>query len=322
VIAVSLPDALILDLAAPAQIFGFLGGDRYTVEVVGLRPGNITAATGVTIAADRGLEGLEEADTVVIPGFATWETATFPEVAQAVARAHARGARVMSICTGALVLAEAGVLDGLRATTHWMAAELLARRRPAVHVDADVLYIDEGDVLTSAGVAAGIDLSLHVLRRDHGAAAAAEAARVTVFSPFREGGQAQFVPPSVSVSNIGTAAGSSTAPAREWALAHLDRRMTVDELAGLSAMSRRTFNRHFRADTGTTPARWILGQRLRLAQELFETTDASVEEIAGATGFANSAALRAHFQRRLDMTPTAYRRSFSATRREHMSGRS
>jgi AraC family transcriptional regulator, transcriptional activator FtrA len=309
VVAVSMPNALVLDLAGPAQVFGHLGGSRYSFEVVAHEPGEVEVAAGVKILAERGLEAVEGADTVIVPGFATWETATFPWIAEAVAAAHERGARVMSICTGALVLGEAGLLDGRRATTHWLATDLLAERFPAVEVDPGVLYVDEGTVLTSAGVAAGIDLSLHVLRRDHGAAAAAEAARLSVFSPYREGGQAQYIPPAYFAG--AGAGGPSTETARQWALAHLGRPIRLDEFARRASMSRRTFTRHFRSETGTTPAQWLLEQRLLLAQEMLETSERSVEEIAHEAGFPNASSMRAHFQRRLGTTPTAYRRDFT-----------
>ena len=190
----------------------------------------------------------------------------------AIARAHRRGARVMSVCTGAFVLAHAGLLDGRRATTHWAAAAQLGRRFPAVTVDPNVLYVDEGSVLTSAGVAAGLDLCLHVVRRDHGAAKALELARRIVIAPHREGGQAQFIP-AARIGSAPIGADTSTEPARAWALANLGRPLPVPLLAERVAMSPRSFARRFRAETGTTPAQWILEQRLRLAQALLETSE-------------------------------------------------
>ena len=263
------------------------------------------------MVARRGLEALQDADTIVVPGFAHWPTASFPEAASALTRAHLRGARIMSICTGAFVLAEAGLLDGRRATTHWYAAEELAKRYPEVKVDPDVLYVDEGSILTSAGVAAGLDLCLHVVRRDYGAAVAADVARWTVIAPHREGGQAQFVPlPARSAAD--SPPEGTTEPARTWALAHLDQPISVDDLAVRAVMSRRTFARRFRSETGTTPAQWLLEQRLRAAQSLLETTDRPVGQIAQESGFGNAAALRAHFERRLRTTPTAYRCRFTS----------
>jgi AraC family transcriptional activator FtrA len=310
VVALALPTVLLLDLAAPAQIFGQRGGGRYRFELAGLRKGKVETSTGMPVVAERGLGALQDADTIVVPGLDGYSTASFSEVSSALARAHLRGARIMSICTGAFVLAEAGLLDGRRATTHWSAAELLASRFPKVTVDPDVLYVDEGSILTSAGVAAGLDLCLHVVRRDHGAAVAAEVARFTVIAPHREGGQAQFIPTPVRAAGHSPSHGT-TEPARTWALGHLDQPISVDDLAERVVMSRRTFARRFRSETGTTPAQWLLEQRLRAAQSLLETTDHSIDQIAQKCGFGNAAALRAHFGRRLRTTPSAYRRTFS-----------
>jgi AraC family transcriptional activator FtrA len=310
VVALALPTVILLDLAAPAQIFGQRGRGRYRFELAGLRKGQVETSTGMPVVAERGLGALQDADTIVVPGLDRYATASFPGVSSALARAHLRGARIMSICTGAFVLAEAGLLDGRRATTHWSAAELLASRFPKVAVDPDVLYVDEGSILTSAGVAAGLDLCLHVVRRDPGAAVAAEVARFSVIAPYREGGQAQFIPSPVRAAAHSPSYGT-TEPARAWALEHLDQPISVDDLAERVVMSRRTFARRFRSETGTTPAQWLLEQRLRAAQSLLETTDRSIEQIAQECGFGNAAALRAHFGRRLRTTPTAYRRTFT-----------
>jgi AraC family transcriptional activator FtrA len=310
IVTLAVPDVLLLDLAAPAQIFGYLGRDRYSFEIAGLRRGRVATSSGMPVVAERGLSALQDADTIVVPGFATWETADFPRAAEALAAAHARGVRIVSICTGAFVLAQAGLLDGRRATTHWYAAETLAARYPAITVDPDVLYVDEGSILTSAGVAAGLDLSLHIVRRDHGAAVAAEFARWTVIPPYREGGQAQYIPAAAGHATHRDP-DDTTAAARDWALEHLDQTIRLDDLARQAAMSLRTFARHFRSETGTTPAQWLLEQRLRAAQALLETTDQPIEQVAVATGFGNAAALRAHFARRLQTTPTAYRRRFA-----------
>jgi AraC family transcriptional regulator, transcriptional activator FtrA len=310
VAALALPTVLLLDLAAPTQIFGQLGGDRYSFELVGLRKGQVETSTGMTIIAERGLEALQDADTIVVPGLDRYSTASFPGVGSALVQAHLRGARIMSICTGAFVLAEAGLLDGRRATTHWSAAEEFASRFPKVTVDPGVLYIDEDSILTSAGVAAGLDLCLHVVRRDYGAAAAADVARWTVIAPHREGGQAQFIPPPARAGGR-ESPGGMTGPARTWALAHLGQPISIDDLAGRATTSRRTFTRRFRSETGVTPSQWLLEQRLRAAQSLLETTDQPVEQVARASGFGNAAALRAHFGRHLRTTPTAYRRTFN-----------
>lgn len=315
VVTLALPTVNLLDVAAPSQIFGELAGDRYEFELAALTEGPVETSPSplVTVVARRGLEALKDADTIIVPGFSAWDSGSFPEAASALGLAHRRGARVMSICTGAFVLAEAGLLDGRRATTHWVASETLATRFPKVKVDPGVLYIDEGSILTSAGVAAGLDLCLHVVRRDHGAAVAADLARWIVIAPHREGGQAQFIPlPSRATSSP---LGATIEPARTWALAHLDEPVSVMDLAEHAFMSRRTFTRRFRSETGVTPAQWLLEQRLRAAQSLLETTDEPIEQIARKTGFANAAALRAHFGRRLQTTPTAYRRLFTTVTR-------
>jgi AraC family transcriptional regulator, transcriptional activator FtrA len=309
VVMLALPHMLLLDVAAPTQFFGHLGGGRYRFEAAGIAPGPVPTSTGLALTAERGLEALADADTVVVPGIADWATASYPKAAAALADAHERGARIMSICTGAFLLGAAGLLDGRRATTHWCAAEVLARRYPAATIDPDVLYVDEGSVLTSAGVGAGLDLCLHVVRRDHGAAVAADLARWTVVAPHREGGQAQFIP---HATPTGREAGTTEA-ARTWALEHLHLPLSVEQLAGRAAMSRRTFARHFVAETGTTPGQWLLEQRLRAAQELLETTEEPVERIARRSGFPTAAAMRTHFQRRLHTTPSSYRRSFTGS---------
>jgi AraC family transcriptional activator FtrA len=309
VVALALPTVILLDLAAPTHLFGHCGGDRYRFEVVGLRPGQISTSTGMELTTRRGLTALEDADTIVVPGFAGIAPGTgYRRAAAAVARAHRRGARVMSVCTGAFLLAEAGLLDGRRATTHWDAAAELERRFPAVEVDPDVLYVDDGSVLTSAGVAAGLDLCLHVIRRDHGSAVAAEIARRAVIAPHRDGGQAQFIPAPATRAIVPE---QSTEIARTWALTHLDEPLPIATLAGHAGMSTRTFARRFRAETGTTPARWVRAQRVRAAQILLETTATPVEHVAHRSGFGNAAALRAHFARHLETTPTAYRRTFN-----------
>jgi transcriptional regulator GlxA family with amidase domain len=261
--------------------------------------------SGPSLHVERGLDALAEADTVLVPGFDP--TAWPPPVAvlDALRAAHARGARVASICTGAFVLAEAGLLDGRRATTHWRYAAQLAERYPAVAVDPDVLYLDEGDVLTSAGVAAGIDLCLHLLRRDHGAEAANAAARQTVVAPHRSGGQAQFIERPVPAGTDGGLEGTRT-----WALERLAEPLTVARLARHAHTSERTFNRRFRAETGTTPLRWLLTQRIDHARRLLEASDLPVETVAQRCGFGSGASLREHFRRATATTPTAYRRTF------------
>jgi AraC family transcriptional regulator, transcriptional activator FtrA len=309
VVALALPGVVLLDLAAPTHLFGHCGSPHYAFRLAGLVAGNVRSSTGFDVVASAGVEALESADTVVVPGIddPAADPAALSCAAVAVAAAHRRGVRVMSICTGAFVLAEAGVLDGRRATTHWGSVGELARRYPAVRVEPDVLYVDQGDVLTSAGVAAGLDLCLHVIRSDHGAALAAKLARRTVIAPHRDGGQRQYVPPAPRQALAGTA---GTEPARRWALEHLGQPISVATLARQACMSPRTFMRRFQAETGVTPGRWLSEQRTRTAQELLETTELPIEHVAVHSGFGSPATLRAHFARALGVTPTSYRRSF------------
>ncbi len=310
VVALVLDRFVLLDLAAPTHLFGHCGAPHYAFSLAGVRPGPVQSSTGIELTAPQGLAALDDADTVVVPGIEVGGSADdFAQAAQAVARAHRRGARVMSICTGAFVLADAGLLDGRRATTHWDSTERLARRYPRVTVDPGVLYVDEGSVLTSAGVAAGLDLCLHVIRRDHGAALAAHIARRTVVAPHRDGGQAQFVSRPIADEPV-AGADTSLESTRAWALSRLDQALDVRTLARRACMSPRSFARRFRQETGTTPAQWVTDQRTRLAQSLLETTDIPVEHVAARTGFGSATSLRTHFGRRLATTPTAYRRAF------------
>lgn len=306
VIALALPGVVLLDLAAPTHLFGHCGSPWYSFELAGMQAGPVTTSTGFELIARVGLGALRRADTIVVPGMADVPAGAAP----ALRRAHARGARVMSVCTGAFALAEAGLLDGRRATTHWAATSELARRYPKVKVDPSVLYVDEGSVLTSAGVAAGIDLCLHVIRRDHGATLAARLARRTVVAPHRDGGQAQFVERPIE---SGAPGASSLEPTRAWALTRLCEPLDVATLARHACTSPRTFARRFRHETGTTPAQWLLEHRTRAAQSLLESTDLPVEHVASQSGFGSAAVLRTHFGRRLATTPTGYRRSFRGT---------
>ena len=308
VIALALDGVILLDLAAPTHLFGHCGAPHYSFSLAGVRAGAVRSSTGIAVMAPAGVEALGHADTIVVPGMeADSDPAGFALATEAVARAHRAGARVMSICTGAFVLAEAGVLDGRRATTHWDSTERLARRYPRVSVDPSVLYVDEGNVLTSAGVAAGLDLCLHVIRRDHGVAVAAQIARRTVVAPHRDGGQAQFVARPIADE---AGAGTSLEATRAWALDRLDQPLDVTTLARRACLSPRSFARRFRQETGTTPAQWVSDQRTRVAQSLLETTDLPVEHVAARTGFGSATTLRTHFGRRLATTPTAYRRAF------------
>lgn len=228
------------------------------------------------------------------------------EVLDVLVQARERGRRVVSICTGAFALAAAGILDGLHATTHWQHIDELEQDFPAVTVDRDVLYVDEGDVLTSAGVCCGIDLCLHLVRRDLGALVANRIARGLVAAPHRDGGQAQYIPAPVTV-----AGDTSLSETRGWALCHLDEPLTLRDLARHGGVSPRTFMRRFGAETGTTPLQWLLGARLGKARELLETTTYSVDQVARDCGLGTAANLRLHFRRTLNTTPTAYRRTFT-----------
>jgi AraC family transcriptional regulator, transcriptional activator FtrA len=254
---------------------------------------------------DRGLDHLPRASTVIIPALADVDIDPPADLVDAVRAAHSAGARVVSLCTGAFVLAAAGLLDGRRATTHWAHAGALAARYPLVEVDPGVLYVDNGTVLTSAGKAAAMDLCLHVVRSDHGSAIANTIARRLVVPPHRAGGQAQFVTapvPALDNNPLGTLL--------PWATERLDHPLTVEDLARQANMSSRNLGRHFRSATGTTPLQWLLIQRIRRAQELLETTNGSVDAIAEAVGMGSAATLRRHFNRTIGVPPDAYRRTF------------
>ncbi|MEW1610764.1 MULTISPECIES: helix-turn-helix domain-containing protein [unclassified Streptomyces] len=261
---------------------------------------------GFTISTPHGLERLEEADLVAVPASSHAPDLAYPEAAlQALRRAVERGARVLSVCSGAYVLGAAGLLDGRRCTTHWRHAAELARRYPKAIVEPDVLYVDEGAVITSAGTASGIDACLHLVRQEYGQDAANTIARRMVVPPHRDGGQAQYINRPLPRNACDTV-GSTLA----WMEHHLDQEMTVEQLAALAHMSPRTFARRFQQETGTTPYRWLLRQRVLLAQHLLETSDQTIDTIAGQTGFGTAATLRHQFVRTLGTTPNAYRRTF------------
>jgi AraC family transcriptional regulator, transcriptional activator FtrA len=309
VVALALDGLVTLDLACATQVFGRDDRDPpqalYHFEVCAVRRGRVTTSDGLVIAVDHGLDALEDADLVVVPGYVPSSTRPPRRAMVAVCAAHARGARVMSICTGAFLLAYAGLLDGRRATTHWSRCHDLARAFPNVRVEPDVLYVDDGDVLTSAGVAAGLDLCLHVVRQQYGARAAIEIARWSVVAPHREGGQAQFIETPVP-----EAPSTSLGATRAWALGRLHEPLDVPTLAAHACCSTRTFARRFKAETGCTPKQWLLAARVQRARRLLETTDLSVEEVANQAGFRNAAALRVHLERATKRTPTAYRSTF------------
>ncbi|GAA1097527.1 MULTISPECIES: GlxA family transcriptional regulator [Kitasatospora] len=297
-----------LDVGIPAQVFSNRPSMPYDVRVCGAAPGLVTGGDGLSYHVADGLEAFEQADTVFIPGYREPATTEPPaEVVAALTAAHARGTRLAAISTGAFALAATGLLDGKRATTHWHYTRALAERHPLVRVDANVLFVDEGDVLTSAGAASGIDLCLHLLRRDHGVGLSNHVARRLVAAPYRSGGQAQYVPRSVPEP-----LGDLFADTREWALAHLAEPLTLEDLARNAKVSGRTFSRRFVEDTGYTPMQWVLRARVDLARELLERTDLGVEQIADRVGLGTGANLRLHFHRILGTSPTEYRHTFSA----------
>lgn len=315
VAVLALDHVVALDLGTPTQVFGAAGsaaGTRlYAVGVCTPDGGPVTARDGFSILPEYDVALTETADTIVVPGIydgPTLREGVLPEKTRdALRAAHVRGARIMSICTGAFALAAAGLLDGRRATTHWAHAKRFRRLHPRVDLDPDVLFVDDGDILTSAGVAAGIDLCLHVVRQDHGAAVANGAARRCVMPPWRDGGQAQYIERPVP-----DGAGAGTSPTREWILARLDEPLTLRAMADHARMSVRTFTRHFREETGVSPARWLIQQRTDHARRLLETTDLGVDQIARRAGFGTSAALRQQFHQAIGVSPTAYRRTFRA----------
>jgi transcriptional regulator GlxA family with amidase domain len=263
---------------------------------------------GFTLSPEHGLEALRWADTIVVPAAPKplAERETPPDVLGALQRAHSRAVRVVSLCSGAFVLAEAGLLDGRRATTHWMFAELFRTRFPLVELDPSVLYVGGDGVFTSAGTAAGIDLCLHLVRLDHGAHVANTVARRMVVPPHRDGGQAQFIDAPMPA----VPADDPLAAVVAWAVAHLDRELTINDLSRRAFMAPRTFARRFRAVMGVTPLQWLLQQRVALAQRLLETTELPVELVAQQAGFGSTPSLRQHFGRTVGTSPQAYRRRF------------
>ncbi len=305
VVALALPQVVVFDLAIPAQIFGHADERvRYAFSVCSIDAGEVATTTGFPITAPRPLSALRSADTVIVPGF--WHPEPLPAVVRSALRAAARrGARMVSICTGAFALADAGLLDGRPATTHWRDADRLARDHPAVQVNPDVLYIDDGQVLTSAGIAAGIDLCLHIVRSDHGADAATRVARRMVVPPHRDGGQAQFIERPMASGTQTSLAATCT-----WAATRLADPLTVPRLARHARMSERTFRRRFAEEIGTTPLRWINEQRIHQARRLLEITTLSIDEVAEQSGLGSAANLRAHLAREVSTTPTRYRRTF------------
>ncbi|MGP3954314.1 GlxA family transcriptional regulator [Streptomyces sp. 7N604] len=304
-----LEETSLFELAVPCAVFG----EGYELALCGTAPGGAQRAPGgLRLETEHGLEALRAADLVVVPACMMDGYEPPAALLGALRDAHARGARIASLCSGAFVLAAAGLLDGREAATHWMYADELRRRHPRVRVNEQALYVDDGSILTSAGTAAAIDLCLHIVRRDFGSAAAAEVGRRMVIAPHREGDQAQYVPPRPAPA---ARAVEGLAPVLDWALARLHRPITIAELSGRAGMSTRTFGRHFAREVGTTPLKWLNRQRLARARELLETTDLPVDAVAERSGLGSGDGLRQHFHRTLGTTPAAYRRTFRGVQR-------
>jgi transcriptional regulator GlxA family with amidase domain len=296
-------------LGVSSEVFGYdrrhMGLPRFDFGLVTENPGVVRTDTGIPITVEHGLERVAESDIVTITAWELYSKVPSPALLDAFRAAHARGAIIVSQCTGAFVVAATGLLDGQRATTHWKYAGEFAARFPAVHLDPMVLYVDNGQIITGAGTAAGVDTLLHLVRREWGAAAANALAREMVVPPHRDGGQAQFIDAPVPVCED-----DLLGAVLEWAGAHLADEISVESLARRALMSPRSFARRFKATTGTTPHAWLLGRRLAAAESLLEETDAPVEEIARLVGFGTAAGLREQFQRRRGVSPRAYRQTF------------
>ncbi|WP_328536780.1 helix-turn-helix domain-containing protein [Streptomyces sp. NBC_00344] len=298
------------ELGVICEVFGIDRSDEglpvYDFAVASAEGPVLQTHAGFTLRTEHGLERLEEADLIAVPAAESRGSRDYPPaLLDALRRAVDRGARVLSVCSGVFVLGSAGLLDDRRCAVHWRHADELARSFPLADVQPDVLYVDEGSVVTSAGTAAGIDACLHIIRAEHGPQVANKIARRMVVPPHRDGGQAQFVERPVSPARV-----DSVADVLAWMEHHLDEEQTVEQLASRALMSPRTFARRFQQETGTTPYRWLLRQRVLMAQELLETSDETVDAVAGRVGFGTAAGLRHHFLRTLGTTPNAYRRTF------------
>lgn len=302
--------APLFETSVPLSVFGVdrssTGAPVFDCWAVAADAPPLVTTTGLRLTPERDLSSLDEAEVVVVPTWYDPDTRPSPEVLTAIRRAHSRGAVIVGLCLGAFVLAAAGLLDGRRAATHWLYAPRLAEQYREVDVDPAVLFVDEGDVLTSAGTAAGIDACLHLVRTAYGARAAAAIARRMVVAPQRAGGQSQFIEQPVP---DGADAGSLT-DVLEHAVRHLATELTVDDLAARAHMSRRTFDRRFREVTGTSPLRWLLHQRVLAAQRLLEDTDLPIDDVAAAVGMGTGVTLRPHFRRQVGVGPQAYRATF------------
>jgi transcriptional regulator GlxA family with amidase domain len=305
---IAVPPVTAFDLSIPELVFtaAEAGGARaYEVFFCTAAPGVVASTGSVSLVIDHGLEALSTADTVIVTG--SGRRADFdPRVLAALRSAHEAGRRIASICTGTFALAAAGILDGRRATTYWPYTDELIQRFPRIDVQPGVLYTDDGAVLTSAGVAAGIDLCLHLIRRDHGAAVANTVARLAVVAPVRHGGQRQFIDAPLPPER-----GISLAPTRAWALERIDSEITLKDLAAHAHTSVRNLTRRFHAETGQSPLQWLLQRRVDRARELLESTALPVDQVARLSGLGSAESLRQHFVRRVGVPPTAYRAGFS-----------
>ncbi len=298
-----------LGLAIAAEVFGEKpeGVDSwYRLTIATEHPGALRIQPGLRVDVRAGLGAFRSADTIIVAGWSSQVTAS-EALVRSLRKAHARGARIVSFCTGTFLLAQAGILDGRCATTHWNATERFRTRHPGVGLDPDVLYVDDGEILTSAGSASGFDLAIHLVRLDHGAHVANLVARELVIAPHRQGGQAQFIPTPVPAAGLDDGLG----PTLDWIAENLHQDLSLAAMARHANLSTRQFSRRFRDTTGTTPHQWLIRQRLLRAQELLEQTELSVEEVAQRCGFANAAAMRPHFARLLTTSPADYRRCFA-----------
>lgn len=296
-------------LSVPCAVFGEAVAESeplFDLRVCAAEPGELRTTSGFSIGTSYGLRELTKADVIVVPSWRNPHESAPEALLAALRRAHRRSATLVGLCVGAYVLAEAGVLDGKLATTHWRWADLFKQRFPQVRLDPNVLYVDQGNVITSAGTAAGIDCCLHVVRRQYGAEIANRTARSLVVPPHRQGSQAQYIDQPV----LAHAADTPLTKTLAWAVRHLDQRHTLDSLAARALMSRRSFTRHFRQHTGTTVGQWLLLQRLSMAQRMLETTDQPIERIAEHAGFGTALSMRQHFSMAFHTTPSLYRREF------------
>jgi len=294
-------------LSVPCAVFGESAAESlFQLRVCAAEPGELRTTNGFSIATRYGLRELANADVIVVPSWREPSEAAPEPLLAALRRAHKRSAILVGLCLGAFVLADAGVLDGKLATTHWRWTELFKQRFPNVRIDPNVLYVDQGNVVTSAGTAAGIDCCLHVVRRQYGAEITNRIARTLVVPPHRQGSQAQYIEQPV----LRQASDTPLTKTLNWAARHLDQTHTLDSLAARALMSRRSFTRHFRQHTGTTVGQWLLSQRLGLAQRMLETTDQPIERIAERAGFGTALSMRQHFGVAFNTTPSMYRREF------------